>query len=55
MKMILTEFLGKRVGFFRPKPVRSVGKVCPRCGSGNHVATTTCEVKLVPVLSEVIR
>jgi len=47
-KMILTEFRGKRAGFFRPKPIMKVGHTCPRCGSDKHVATTTCEIKLIP-------
>jgi hypothetical protein len=45
MQTIMTEFKGKRAGYFRPKPVYKVGKVCKRCGSTRHVAHTTCEVK----------
>ena len=45
MQMIMTEFRGKRVGFFRPKPVRKVGKICPRCGKFGHIGETTCDVK----------
>jgi len=41
----MTEFKGKRTGFFRPKPVFRVGSVCKRCGSTTHVAHSTCEVK----------
>ena len=43
--MILTEFRGGRVGFFRPKPVCKVGKICPRCNQPGHIGFTTCEVK----------
>jgi hypothetical protein len=43
----MTEFRGKRAGFFRPKPVRKVGKVCPRCGKFGHIGTTTCDVKTI--------
>jgi hypothetical protein len=45
MKMIMTEFRGKRAGFFRPKPVFRVGKQCRICGSDKHVGTTTCVVR----------
>lgn len=49
MKMIMTEFRGvKRIGLFRLKPVRKVGKTCPRCESTTHIGTTTCEVKTLP-------
>ncbi len=49
MKMIMTEFRGKRKGFFRPKPICVVGKThCPRCGSSNHIGDTTCIVKTLP-------
>lgn len=41
----MTEFRGKRVGYFRGKPICKVGKKCPRCGSSSHVGTTTCIIK----------
>jgi len=47
MKMIMAEFSGKRVGFFRPKPVLKCGGVCPLCGSNRHIGRTTCEIKTI--------
>jgi len=45
--MIMAEFSGYRAGYFRLKPVRKCGKICPRCGNGGHVGRTTCEVKII--------
>lgn len=45
MQMVMAEYSGKRAGFFRPKPVRKCGKVCPLCGKVGHVGRTTCRVK----------
>jgi len=46
MKMILAEFTGKNVGYFRLKPLYKIRKkVCPRCGKSDHIGKTTCDIK----------
>lgn len=49
MKMILAEFTGKRLGFYRLKPLMKVGRPdCPLCGGIGHVGRTTCDIKMLP-------
>lgn len=50
MQMIMTEFKGKRQGYFRPKPLYKLLPLrsCPRCGSPHHIGNTTCDVKPLP-------
>jgi hypothetical protein len=47
MQYVMTEFTGKRAGYFRPKPVYKVGghRTCPLCGKYGHIGRTTCDVK----------
>jgi len=50
MKRVMAEFGGRRAGWFRAKPLSKLGdlRVCPRCGSAEHIGRTTCVVKPLP-------